>query len=174
MIEVPNPSTIWKRVLHAAHRAGFTQNEAGVIVFLAAALLAGGVIQTLRSSEADTSHRSAGRDVRTALAAQDSVFAARSTQPAAEPSSNSGSDTTPLSSDAAGMQGSTQPSARIDINRAAEIDLQRLPGIGPATAGKIVAYRGEHGPFERIEDVMRVKSIGPKKFEKIRQFIKVE
>ncbi len=173
VIEVPHPFSIWKRVLHVAHRAGFTKNEAGVIVFLAAALLAGGAIDMLRGSEADPQRMDASDDIRVALEAQDSVFAARSASPEAAPSISDSAAAT-LPTDAARPRGPEPLSARIDINRASETDLTRLPGIGPATAKKIAAYRSEHGRFRSIEDVMRVKSIGPKKFEKIRQFISVE
>ncbi|MFA6233089.1 MAG: helix-hairpin-helix domain-containing protein [Bacteroidota bacterium] len=179
---------MWKRILTVAHRAGFTQNEAGVIVFLVVALLAGGMLEAFRSSNAqaqdartqDTQTQTAQRpdaqarqDVRQALAEQDSVFAARSMEPAAaRPSSTrNGMEEPPGSSTS--RKTSKQPGI-IGLNSAMERDLEKLPGIGPATAEKIVAYRKENGRFARIEDLMLVKSIGPKKFEKIRHFITLE
>ena len=62
---------------------------------------------------------------------------------------------------------------RIDINRAEPWLLQALPGIGEVRAQAIVAYRDEHGPFRRIEDLVKVSGIGPATFEKIRDYIAV-
>jgi competence protein ComEA len=59
----------------------------------------------------------------------------------------------------------------VHINSADENELQRLPGVGPATAGKILEYRGQIGKFSRPEQLMDVKGIGPKKFEKMRPFV---
>ena len=54
-----------------------------------------------------------------------------------------------------------QPGERIDPNSATEADLDRLPGIGPALAQRIVAARAE-GPFRSAADLERVPGIGPK------------
>jgi competence ComEA-like helix-hairpin-helix protein len=62
-------------------------------------------------------------------------------------------------------------SATIDLNTAGPEELDRLPGVGPATAAKIIAHRREHGPFLRAEDLMNVKGIGPAKFERMRPMI---
>ncbi|MBR9976120.1 MAG: helix-hairpin-helix domain-containing protein [Bacteroidetes bacterium] len=64
--------------------------------------------------------------------------------------------------------------ASIDINAADARVLDRLPGIGPAMAKRIVEYRDRSGPFGRAEDLLKVKGIGPKKFEQLRQFIIVK
>jgi len=55
-----------------------------------------------------------------------------------------------------------EPGERIDPNSAAEADLDRLPGIGPALARRIVAARAD-GPFRVPADLERVAGIGPKK-----------
>ncbi len=55
----------------------------------------------------------------------------------------------------------------IDINQATAKDLEHLPGIGPATARRIVDYRKKNGPFEQIEDITKVRDIGTKTFEKL-------
>lgn len=62
---------------------------------------------------------------------------------------------------------------RIDINRAEPWLLQALPGIGEVRAQAIVAYRDEHGPFRRIEELVKVSGIGPLTFEKIKDSITV-
>ena len=50
----------------------------------------------------------------------------------------------------------------IDINSATAKELERLPRIGPQIAGRIVAYREKNGAFKRIDDITKVKGIGPK------------
>jgi competence protein ComEA len=61
----------------------------------------------------------------------------------------------------------------ININTATATQLQELPGVGPSTATKIVAYREANGPFGKIEDIMDVPTIGEAKFEGIRDLITV-
>lgn len=61
----------------------------------------------------------------------------------------------------------------IDINEATAAQLTELPGVGPAIAARIVAFREEHGRFERVEDLMKVRGIGEKTFEKLRDRITV-
>lgn len=63
---------------------------------------------------------------------------------------------------------------QVDINRADEAGLQAIPGIGPALARRIVEFREANGPFSRVEDIMKVRGIGEKSFQKIKSFIKVE
>jgi len=59
----------------------------------------------------------------------------------------------------------------VSINSAGAEELQRLPGVGPSTAQKILDYRQQLGRFTSIEQLMDVKGIGPKKLEKIRPFV---
>lgn len=61
----------------------------------------------------------------------------------------------------------------IDVNLASAGDLTLLDGIGPALSKRIVEHRERRGPFSSIEDLRDVKGIGPKKFEKIREYIAV-
>ena len=51
--------------------------------------------------------------------------------------------------------------------------LDALPGVGPATAAAIVAYRDEHGPFGSVDDVGKVHGIGPAKLDAIRDLVTV-
>ena len=68
---------------------------------------------------------------------------------------------------------SRQPAAggKVNINTADAASLESLPGIGPALAQRIIAYREAHGPFERIEDVMEVSGIGTATFEGMQDLI---
>lgn len=59
----------------------------------------------------------------------------------------------------------------VHINSAGLDELQRLPGVGPATAQKILDYRRSIGAFRRTEQIMDVSGIGPKKYEKMRPFL---
>jgi len=63
------------------------------------------------------------------------------------------------------------PGALININTASQAELESLPGIGPVTAQKIIAYRQANGLFIGIEDIQKVSGIGPATFEKIKDLI---
>ena len=58
-----------------------------------------------------------------------------------------------------------QEAEKININKASAVELTQLNRIGPKLSERIVEYREKHGPFERPEDIMQVKGIGPKTFE---------
>jgi comEA protein len=62
---------------------------------------------------------------------------------------------------------------KVNLNSATTEQLQTIPGIGPATAKNIVEYRTKSGKFSRIEDVINVKGIGEKKFQKIKDRLAV-
>lgn len=64
-----------------------------------------------------------------------------------------------------------KPFSKIDINKAGADELQTLPGIGEAYAGRIIQYREQNGSFKSIYDITNVKGIGEKTFEKIKDQI---
>ena len=63
-------------------------------------------------------------------------------------------------------------SGPVSLSTGSLAELQTLPGVGPATAQKILDYRMEHGGFSSIDEIQAVKGIGPKKFEKMKPFLK--
>ena len=65
------------------------------------------------------------------------------------------------------------PGARMDINVASADELARLPGVGPAKAKAIVEYRSEE-PFRKPEDLRKVKGIGDKLYDRLKDQIMVE
>ncbi len=55
------------------------------------------------------------------------------------------------------------PAGPVDLNLATAADLERLPGIGPATAANILTWRETSGPFRAVDDLLSVPGIGPAK-----------
>ncbi len=62
-------------------------------------------------------------------------------------------------------------SFKVSINSGSIEELMMLPGIGKVTATNIVNYRNEHGFFQSIDDLVKVKGIGAKTLNKIREFL---
>jgi competence protein ComEA len=61
----------------------------------------------------------------------------------------------------------------ININLATQTELESLPGIGPAIAQRIIEYRQQFGPFQKIEEIKAVNGIGDAKFDQIKEYITV-
>jgi competence protein ComEA len=67
----------------------------------------------------------------------------------------------------------TKPAALVNLNTATERELELLPGVGAATAARIVEYRQKKGPFKKVEELMNVQGIGEKSFLKLKPQITV-
>jgi len=63
---------------------------------------------------------------------------------------------------------------QIDVNTANVAELERLPGVGPTLAKRIVDYRSAHGRFQSPDDLQQVQGIGPKTYETLREYATVE
>jgi competence ComEA-like helix-hairpin-helix protein len=67
----------------------------------------------------------------------------------------------------------TPPSKPIDLNVANLKELQELPGVGAVTAQRIIDLRQKSGRFHRVEDLLAVRGISPKKLDAMRKYITV-
>jgi competence protein ComEA len=72
---------------------------------------------------------------------------------------------------AAGGGSAASASAPLDLNSATPEQLDALPGIGPATAAKIVAYRQAHGSFHSVDELDAVPGIGPARIEQLKGLV---
>lgn len=63
--------------------------------------------------------------------------------------------------------------AVVDLNSADQATLETLPGIGPGLAGRILAWRDEHGRFTAVEDLLDVSGIGDVRFAELRDRVRV-
>jgi len=73
---------------------------------------------------------------------------------------------------AAGTSPTMDPGHRLNVNTASAEELVRLPGIGPALAQAIIKYRAQE-PFAKPEDLRKVKGIGDKLYERIKDQVTV-
>jgi competence protein ComEA len=65
------------------------------------------------------------------------------------------------------------PGQPVSLNSATVEQLDELEGIGPATAEKILEYRQQHGGFGSVEDLKQVSGIGPKRFEALKEKVRM-
>lgn len=66
---------------------------------------------------------------------------------------------------------SSSQQAKVNINTAGAAELDKLPGVGPALAGRIIEYRNANGPFKDGEELKKVKGLGAAKYEKLKDKI---
>jgi competence ComEA-like helix-hairpin-helix protein len=163
-----------------------TRGEITVALFLASAALAGFVYVTFFETRTTLGQQ---HDLLRLMRRYDSTVAARKQgQHAALDSSLAGTDSLPplvpladadavadslAESHPASSSKKTAPTAPVDINSASKAALMQLPGVGEKTAETIIEYRS-HVPFRRAEDIMNVKGIGEKKFERMKPYIVVK
>lgn len=65
------------------------------------------------------------------------------------------------------------PLGSVNPNTAPASLLQRLPGVGPKLAERIIQYRKQHGPFTSLDELNNVKGIGEKKLMKMRRYLSI-
>jgi competence protein ComEA len=66
------------------------------------------------------------------------------------------------------------PGYRIELNRAGRAELMQLPGVGPGLAERIETYRRDNGGFHSVEELGRVRGIGPATVARLRPWVCVE
>lgn len=143
-----------------------TKSERRGLLFIAAILLIGILIQWIRPHKINTKIYD--------YTLQDSLFKALSADTNQTTSSTQSPSEIPLK--AAYPQKKKQPlrEKSININTANQSELERLPRIGPGTAKLIIEYREKNGPFKSINELDKVKRIGPKTLELIEPYIFIE
>jgi comEA protein len=65
------------------------------------------------------------------------------------------------------------PVKPVNINRATSEELQQVPGIGPATAQKILPMRKSYGPFKSVDDLLAIRGLGQKRLDDMRKYLTV-
>src|SRR5215472_1999666 len=65
------------------------------------------------------------------------------------------------------------PEKPVNINTANSEQLQQVPGIGPATAQKILQMRKSYGPFKSVDDLLAIRGLGQKRLDKMRKYLTV-
>lgn len=75
---------------------------------------------------------------------------------------------------AAAFAGKKKPPLKpVNINTATSEELQQVPGIGPATAQKILQMRKSYGPFKSVDDLLAIRGLGEKRLDKMRKYLTV-
>jgi competence protein ComEA len=102
---------------------------------------------------------------------------------AAIPAATVAADARPAPAAAADGEADKKPSKKaskgkavtgvLNLNTATEEQLQMLPGVGPAKAERVVAYRNQRGKFQRVQDLRRVKGFGYKTLKKLEPHLTV-
>ncbi len=65
-------------------------------------------------------------------------------------------------------------SGKLNLNTSTAEQLELLPGVGPAKAERIIAFRQKHGAFKRVADLRRVKGFGRKTLKKLEPFLDIK
>jgi competence protein ComEA len=148
-----------------------TPAERKALLFLTGLLLLGAGVRTHRALRDHPDPDPASRlALRRQLAAVDSVRAmeqARQARRAVRRKSDSPPVLTPGAVPVAGLAAPAVPAASgasaspIDLDVASAAEIERLPRIGPALAGRIIANRDSLGPFGSLEELQRVRGVGP-------------
>jgi competence ComEA-like helix-hairpin-helix protein len=74
---------------------------------------------------------------------------------------------------AANAEKKKPPLKPVNINTATSEELQQVPGIGPATAQKILQMRKSYGPFKSVDDLLAIRGLGQKRLDKMRKYLTV-
>ena len=152
-----------------------------IVVHVAGAVVTPGVYTLPAGSRAVDAVRAAGGPTRDAdqdalnlaapVADGDQVVVPKRSQTEPEPSSTM--RTPPASPRSPSTKLRTPGEGSVNINTASAEELQRLPGIGPSMADRILAKRKEIKRFTSVEQLLDVSGIGEKKFAQIKPFVRI-
>ncbi|MGN0711416.1 MAG: helix-hairpin-helix domain-containing protein [Anaerovoracaceae bacterium] len=157
------PNKIYVDVSGCVAKTGVYELDEGSRVYEAIDM-AGGILEN-----ADVSNLNMAQILRDQDKITVSSFKEIQKNPTVQGVSNRGSVAVTNASEAVNQQSDSI----ININTADSSELQKITGIGPAMAEKIINYRTENGSFSRIEDLMKVSGIGEKTFAKFKDKITV-
>lgn len=143
----------------------FTPTERLVVISLVGAFLVGLGIQFYRSAASETT----GFD----YSAVDSEFISKSLLPGTDsggpPGGRSGEELTEIV-----VTGGPSTGITVRLNSATKAELMTLPGVGETIAERILHYRIDHGRFNTVRDLLKVKGVGEKKLLRLAPFCVVE
>jgi competence protein ComEA len=152
-------------------RLAITRNEAIALLTLSGLFLAGLAAQHLRTHGVrfEALYEASDQEFAAFTARLDSLHQAQQARAEeARPDANREASTGGASAPSSAAPGATAP---VPINTASAAALETLPGIGPALAGRILEYRALRGGFRRIDELGRVRGIGPKTLDRLRPLV---
>lgn len=170
-----------------------TKGEIQAVIFIAVSMLAGAVILLVKQYDSDflpdlepaPAHGRLNADVESVSASPDAdesntrLPSTRTDSGHLSTGQDSGRpDAGPYSgrpdAGVSAKSASSTGNLLIPVNTAPASELQKLPGIGPKLAEAIIEYRTRSGPFERVEQLLEVKGIGPAKLSRIRPLVELK
>jgi comEA protein len=144
----------------------FTSSERRVIIIITAVLLGSAGWQYVRTSTVEQQsfdyHKS------------DSVFTRRSHQSHLVQTNSQNKNHTGTESYLQGteVKDTAAPQFHLNINTASAEELKQLPRIGPSIAKRIISYREKNGPFHSVDELKKVKGVGPKTLVRIKPYLR--
>jgi competence protein ComEA len=142
--------------------AAFTKNEQKIFLFLSIVFVAGVSVKAYRAYFTPPPVRQFD------YSASDKEFEERSKYLTSALPAEGTNDTTTNKTAGRSVK------KKVNLNTATKDELVSLPGIGEGIAEQILIYRDEHGEFSTVEQLRKIKGIGPKKFEKLRPHVKTK
>lgn len=160
----PEPTELFVHVAGAVRNPGVYQLSVGARVFEAVTKAGGPTDEALLDRINLAQPVDDGTQIYVPAKGDETAMAPNASAPSAGSSASATSSSSSSSS---------ARSVKVDINRAPSAELQKIPGIGPSLAEKIIRHRETNGPFRTVDDLVKVSGIGPATLEKIRPYATV-